>query len=56
MLMKYGITDIKSKENLPNHILKEVEISQQESERREVIISEKVHKEIDEYVQSCLEK
>lgn len=56
MLMQYGITDIRSKENLPNHILKEVEISLQESERKEVITSEKVHKEIEEYVQSCLDK
>lgn len=46
MLMQYGITDIKIKENLPNHILKEVEISLQESEHREVIPSEEVHKQI----------
>ncbi len=56
ILMKYGIKDIKSKESLPKHILEDVKISLQESDRREVISSEEAHKQMRDYVRNCLDK
>ncbi len=44
MLYKYGAQDITSSESLPNHILSGVQRSLEESDNRDVIPSDVVHK------------
>ncbi len=56
VITKYEIKEISSKENLPNHILDDVQISLKESDKREVVSSELVHKQMEKYVQHCLDK
>lgn len=48
ILTKYGVTNLTSSEPLPNHILKAVEQSIEQSDRREGISSHLVHQEVRE--------